>query len=226
MAAIPIPKEVQPSVAKLLLLTDEENQEIVTALETAPLSFDAQELATSVAERVKSVEPETASEIIQVLLSLYLIQSKAEVPTPQFIEDFIEGIEETDLKETLTKAPVDRFRQRLSRFLQVKALAFTTKARATQNDFENTFCSGQISTDIRPLFESTDGDPTPIAALITHTLKISYHHGNVLKDLFIAVDSDDLDTLEDLVEQARAESEQLVPLLNAAKIPYPRDESE
>jgi hypothetical protein len=65
-----------------------------------------------------------------------------------------------------------------------------------------------------------------IAALITHTLKISYHQGNTLKDIFLAVDSGGLNTLEELIAQARAESKRLQPLLDAAKIPYPIDDGD
>jgi hypothetical protein len=229
MAAIPIPKEVQPSVAKLLQLSDEGAQEIMNALESAPLSFDDQELAENVAANVKSLEPNSANDIVQVLLSLYLIRSKVGVPIPGFINDFIEGVEQTDLKEILPKISTDKLKHWLSRFMGLRALAFTTNARTTQKEFEHTFCTGEMLTDIRPLFEPTNGDADAsrvIAALITHTLKISYHQGNRVKDLFLAVDSDGLDTLEGLIAQARAESEQLQPLLDAAKIPYPTDGSD
>lgn len=128
MAALPIPKEAQAGVAKLLLLSDEANQELMAALESAPLSFGYQELAENIAERVKSIEPDSADEVVQVLLSLYLIRSNAKVSIPEFIEDFIEGIHETDLNETFSKVPVDKFKQWLTRFLQVKALVFTTNA--------------------------------------------------------------------------------------------------
>lgn len=224
MAAIPIPKEVQPSVAKLLQLSDEAAQEIMNALESAPLSFDDQELAENVAANVKSVEPESANEVVQILFSLYVIRNKAEVPVPEFIDDFLEGVEKTDLKEILSKVSTYKFKQWLSRFMGVRALAFTANARVTQKAFEHTFCTGQMLTDIRPLFESNNGAARRvIAALITHTLKISYHEGNRVKDLFLSVDSEDLDTLEELIAQARAESERLQPLLDAAKIPYPTD---
>jgi hypothetical protein len=227
MAALPIPKEVRPGVAKLLLLSDEAKQELLKALESAPLSFTYEDLTKNAVERVQTIEQDSAEDIIGVLLSLYLIRNTAKVPLSPFLEDFVEGIEQTELKEILSKVAVDKFKEWLATFLQVKGLAFTARARNKQWAYQNTFCSGEISTDVRPLFETVNGEqPTAIAALVMHTLKIRYHHGNDLRDLFVALDSDDLDKLEDLINEARSQSEQLWPLLDAAKIPYPKNEGE
>ena len=227
MAAIPIPKEVRPGVAKLLLLSDAAKQELLNALENAPLSFTYEELVTNSAQGVQTIERDSAEDIVSVLLSLYLIRNTAKVALSAFLEDFVEGIEQTELKDILSKVSVDQFKEWMARLLQVKGLAFTAKARTKQKDYENVFCTGDISTDVRPLFESANGkEHSAIAALVIYTLKISYHHGDELIDLFVAMNWGDLKKLEKLITEARNQSEQLLPLLEAANLPYPKNEGE
>jgi len=227
MAAIPIPKEVRPGVAALLLLDEDARQELLGALESARPSFGYQEFAENVADSVKTIERDSAENIASVLLSLHLIRTAANVELPSFINDFVEGIEQTEQKELLAKIPVDKFTEWLSRLLQVKSLALPAKARAKRNEYENLFCSADISTDVRPLFESAKGEgPAVVGALITYALKISYHHGNQLRDFFVAIDLEDLDTLEELIAEARSQSERLSPMLDTAQIPHPKNEGE
>jgi hypothetical protein len=77
-------------------------------------------------------------------------------------------------------------------------------------------------TDVRPVFGS-NGNAAPVAAIPIHTLSISYHHGRILKEIFIALDADDLDTLEGLIYQAREEANQLKSILSRAEVPYPEE---
>ncbi|HEX7772234.1 MAG TPA: hypothetical protein VF435_07410, partial [Pyrinomonadaceae bacterium] len=144
------------------------------------------------------------------------------VPIDEFINDIIEGIEdeETELKEGLVRLTPDRFRERLLFLLSNKALAFTAKARSKQRAHEKTFCTAQMLTDIRPVFAS-NGESGPVAAVTTHILGISYHHGRDLKEIFIALDLDDLDLLEELINQARDEAMQLKSILTKAEVRYP-----
>lgn len=225
MAAIPIPKEVRPGIAALLRLNEDANHELLNALQNASPSFGYQQFAENVADSVKTIERDSAEDIASVLLSLHLIRTTANVELPSFIDDFVEGIEQTELKELLSKISVDKFKEWLSRFLQVKNLALPAKARAKRNEYENVFCSADISTDVRPLFESANGEgPAVMGALITFALKIGYHHGNQLRDFFVAMDSDDLNTLEELIAEARSQTKQLSPLLDTAQIPHPKNE--
>lgn len=227
MAAIPIPREFKAGIAALLPLDEGARKELLSALENAPPSFWQRELIRNVADRVKTIERNSVEDIVKLLLGLRIIRSSAKVDLPSFVNDFVEGIEQTEQKEILSTVSVDKFKEWLSRFLEIKGLALTAKARVRRNEYENVFCSADMSTDVRPLFESSNEEQSAVVgALITHALRISYHHGNDLRDIFVSVDSDDLDRLEHLVAEARRQSEQLSPLLDVVKIPHPKNEGE
>jgi hypothetical protein len=224
MAILTIPKELRAGMAEILEISDQSFNEIASVLIDAPLAFQYEELADKVRDKFKSISQDAIEDMFQTLIMLYTVRDTAGVPSDDFINDIVEGIEEDDaeLKEALSRLTPDRFRERLSILLSNKALAFTAKACSKQNAHEKTFCSAQMLTDVRPVFGS-NGNAAPVAAIPIHTLSISYHHGRILKEIFIALDADDLDTLEGLIYQAREEANQLKSILSRAEVPYPEE---
>jgi hypothetical protein len=221
MPIFTIPDEFKPALALMVSLTDEAVEELSTQLENAPLSFTDGDLADSVATKAKGLPSGAANTIIETLVSLHWVRTSAEVPLDEFVADIAEGIEKSDLKESISKFAPDEFKRRLARLLGIKTVAFAAKAREIQRTYEHSFCTAEMLTDIRPIFES-NGEGTPMAAVLLHTLKISYHQRNELKDFFLALTSDDLDTLEELIDKARDESQHLESILDAAKLSYPK----
>jgi hypothetical protein len=218
VAALPIPKEFQAAIADVVTLDDSTFAELLEATKTAKLSFTNEALAANISAKVTSVQADRVEAIIEILTSLHFIRSGARVSLDQFVDDVLEGAAETDLEETIAKSQ-DKAKQRLIALLGEKAIGFAAKAREKQRDFERSYCTAEMLTDIRPIFANGD---SPIAAVLTHTLKISYHQREKLNDLFITLTTDDLEELDDIVQQARIESEQLGAVLDKAQIAYPR----
>jgi len=224
MPALTLPEELKPGVVRILEVSDETISELTSQLERAPFAFSSEDLSEAISEQVTGISQSDLDEMLESLVFLYAVRDSAEVPLSDFIDDVIEGIEqEEDLAEGLDKVTPDKFKERLSALLNNKAVAITSKARLKQKAHEKTLCSVQLLTDIRPVF-AANGNGAPVAALPIYTLNISYHHGRVLKEFFVALDSDDLDILEGLIDQARVESEQLKAILKSVQIPYPEEE--
>ena len=109
------------------------------------------------------------------------------------------------------------FCDRLVRLLQLEAISVASRAASLQQEQEHTFCNARILTDIRPVFgERTD--QSPVGAVVLHTLKISYHHSRELKDFYVALDSDDVRTLQEVLSRAEEKAETLDSVLDSAKI--------
>jgi hypothetical protein len=72
-------------------------------------------------------------------------------------------------------------------------------------------------TDIRSVF----GQPEdlPLAAGIVHTLKITYHVDDGMKDFYVALDDGDVRTLRELLDRAELKFASLQALLDRAKVP-------
>lgn len=224
MAALNLPEELKPGVVRMLEVSDEAISELASQLEKAPFAFSSEDLSEAITPQIKGISPSDLDEMLESLVFLYAVRDSAEVPLADFVDDVTEGLEqEEDLAQTLGKVTPDKFKERLSVLLNIKAVAITSKARSKQKAHEKTLCTAQLLTDIRPVFGS-NGDDAPVAAVPIYTLNISYHHGRILKEFFVALDADDLDILEDLIHQARSESAQLKSILNTVKIPYPEEE--
>jgi hypothetical protein len=219
MAALTIPKEFQPAIADIVTFDDSAFAGLLEAIKAAKLSFTNDDLLSNVTANIASIESDRVEAIIEVLTTLHFIRSGARVSLNQFVDDVLEGAAETDLAEVIAKSH-DKAGQRLIALLSEKAIGFAAKAREKQRDFERSYCTAEMLTDIRPIFGNGDG--SPIAAVLTHTLKISYHQREKLNDLFITLNSDDLEELDDIIQQARIESEQLGVVLDKAQIAYPK----
>src|SRR5258706_552669 len=222
MAALSLPDEFKAGISQILTVSDETARALIALLERAPMAFDYEELSASIADKIKGISAEELDETIETLVSLYAVRDSVGVPLAEFVDDVTEAVEETDLKDELSQLTPDKFKERLAVLLNNKALAFTSQARARQRAHEKMFCTGEMLTDMRPVF-GLNGDGAPIAAVITHTLKFSYHHGRFLEDFSVGLSPENLDKLEGLIEQARAESDQLKVILDAANVDYPAE---
>jgi hypothetical protein len=76
----------------------------------------------------------------------------------------------------------------------------------------------RILTDIRPVFGATD-DP-PIAAVVVHTLRLSFFEDNESKEFFISLDAEDLRTLRDQLDRASSKAESLKEVIDKTGIDY------
>jgi hypothetical protein len=72
----------------------------------------------------------------------------------------------------------------------------------------------------RPVFGS-DPAVRPVGAVLTHTLKIRYHEGDLRdhREFYVVLDSNDLDELRDIIQRAQTKDKSLRELLKSAQLP-------
>ena len=80
------------------------------------------------------------------------------------------------------------------------------------------FCNAKILSDIRPIF-GPKIESGPVAAVVTHTLKLGYHEEGEHKQFFVVLDDADLVTFQEVIQRAREKSDALDNLLGASKLP-------
>jgi hypothetical protein len=224
MAAITLPEELKPALTATLSLSHEAFEQFLSQLQSAPMSFSDSELADNLTTSTRLIPPDTVSSIVEMLVTFQWIPSSAGVSTDEFLNDLVEAINESDIKTSIELQP-EEIRLRLAGLLGAKSIAFAASARQLRRNYERTFCSAELFTDIRPMFGNGD-DNSALAAIVVHTLKISYHERNLLRDFFVALTSDDLDILEELIENAREQSEHLDSVLDSANLAHPKPLSE
>jgi hypothetical protein len=113
----------------------------------------------------------------------------------------------------------DAAAKRVARLISAEAVSTTARALDLQGEHERIFHDARVLTDIRPVF-GPDATAPPIGAVINETLKIEYFTAADTKEVFIALDRDDLIRLKSVVDRAITKAESLQAFLEAADLRY------
>ena len=174
-------------------------------------------MAEKVAGSVPSIPSEDLTEIIETIYSLYHVREFAEVTRARFIRDLVENLL-SNVDFGLTKVDASTVGKKFQRLLNVKTLNILSKAIRLQRDGERIYCDARIISDIRPVF-GDDIEKGPASAVITHTLKLTYHEMGEHKEFFIVLDEQDLISLQETIDRAQSKNATLSDLLKSANIP-------
>ena len=213
MADLVIPERYKNGVLKLLKLSEDSFNQIVSALEgVAPKLFC--NLSSQVISQIKGVSTEDLSEMIATVMSLSSHRVHDESTAEELADQVVEAA--TDIKLPI-KSEEERstFKDRLIKLFELNTLFVSAKALGILLSNENLFCSARILTDIRPVFGS-DPKLAPTAAVMVHMLDLSYHKDGDLKHLYVAMDSLDIQTLREALDRAELKAESLKPLTKRA----------
>lgn len=218
--SIGIPPQYKTGLAKLRALKEDSVQELLAALEDVPLTVNSDSLLSSLNSKVTSIPPEDMSEIVSAVLSLYPLRAQLGSPTSEVAETIARSMEVSEgVSPEVAGGDHERFASRLAVFLSLDSLDLAGKANNLLFEHEHALHEARIVTDIRPVF-GTDPEEPPEGAIIVHMLKLGYYNGNVYENLFVALDTNDIRVLQDLLARASSKAEALKSVLEAAKVPY------
>lgn len=213
-------KDIQLGIATIHSLSNGSAAELEAALESADLAAHAEALAERVALKVNAIPRSDVDKIVEALSRLCQISTGADVPPDEFVDDVYEVMGESkEYGLQLSPEGQQAFKERLKSLLSTKAVNVVAKARLVFIEHEHYFCYARIMTDIRPIFGERVQDK-PSAATIVHSLKIAYHKGSEVRELFVALDEAGLDRLGELIDRARTKADSLKSVLKAADIRY------
>jgi hypothetical protein len=212
-----IPKEDTGSIATIRALSAATLERFISALADAPPASNPQEMVAYIAARVPAIPAERLSLMVGTLYTLYQIRELSGVRHPQFLEDLMDGIRRSpDQKIAIKDLP--KLKSMLEKILSIGTLNTVAKAARLQRDSERIYCNAKILSDIRPVF-GDDPAVRPLGAVLTHTLKVGYHEGSDHREFHVALDSDDLVALSEVVRRARAKDKTLRELLKGVDLP-------
>lgn len=214
MSNLTIPERYRRGLLKLLSLADPDLDQLVEALQSAPISANLEEIREAVARHVSVITPQDLGEIVKALFSLYVVRAQSEVSLNRFAADIMEALQEIDLPPNIRSEDdvAAKTRRALQRVLEIEPLNLVSKAIGLQGEHARTFCDARVLTDLRPVF-SSDPAASPVGMVITHTLKVEYHEGGDHREFFIALDADDIKTLSEVLARAGAKAASLDGLL-------------
>jgi hypothetical protein len=199
-----IPDSDLPGVRLIRDLPADVFAALVVAIEHSPAGVPS----------VTGIAPADAEQIMEALDSMYRFKIYADVRVEEFVSDVCEALREVKELDARNERTL---RDRLTRLLDIEALNIAAKAALLHLEHEHRFCTARIVTDARPVY-GTDVEASPSAMVIGHTLKISYHEGDDVKDIYIALRSSNLGELRKLIDRAEKKEKSLRAALQPTQI--------
>lgn len=219
MATLKIPQEQWAGFEKLVALDDATLRTLATALREQFPGLNKPDVLAEIASSAANISSADANDMMEVLITLYILRSRQESPVPDFVKDVSRAMDETEAEGLkLSGDDRDRFQDRLAELLSIESATVESKAIDVQFENEHTFHSARIVTDVRPIF-GPDPEDAPIGAVIVHMLKITYRERTRMRDLFVALDTEDVSTLGDLADRADLKAKSLKAFLAKAGLP-------
>lgn len=216
MPELAVPQQFQIGFDKLKHLDETSLRALLEALQAERPTLFREDFAEKVASRLPAVSAADAKEIIGALLGFYWGRESASLSTQEFVDALVAQ------SFPLEDAQGELMRRYLPQLLSLDSVIVTSKAFDILTEHEHTVHDLRIITDLRPIFkEASLEEPgsSPAAAVITHTLKISYHRGREVSEFFLALDDQDIELLKVLLDRAAAKEASLKRLLGQTGVP-------
>ncbi len=146
-----------------------------------------------------NIEKSTLDAIIPLIFSLFSAKESLGIDVDSFTDGIVEALERTGDEKL---KPTKNLKEQLIELLSTKdSFYFTFKANNLLAEREKLLLDTNILTDIRPVFDD-DQDYKIKCSLIIHNLKIEFLEHSEHKEIFFALDSDDLKKLKDNITRA------------------------
>jgi hypothetical protein len=216
--SLTIPESYKEPLAALL--HDETmRRKLLDALGHASPTELIENLASAVAEQLR-LDPHKARDMFDMLASMYMVRTRRDIPLDEFIDGIERAAKQSGREQLKASENVwSQFKTDLRELLSLdQSLGISAKAIELRQDQDHIFCSARILTDLRPVFKA-DVHDDPAAAVITHTLRISYHEGDKREEFFVALDGRDIESLQQLLKRAVDKEQTVRRVSKAAGLP-------
>jgi hypothetical protein len=206
-----IPEVFRPALAKLDSLPEEAAEELISAVPSMAPALSPKSAASKLATVVKSVSSRDLTQIAAALMALSSVRVLNKVALPEFVEDVC-----TSLKAFQAPGIKDcaALKSRLLRLLESESLVLSAKASALQREHSNVLLDIRVISDVRPLFP--DGPETALGAMLVHSLKLSYLHNGDSREFYVALDDNDLASLQKVISRAETKAKALKSIIAKA----------
>ena len=199
MAKYRIPEPYKPGFELIAKLTEEQVIVIKSALIDIPIGFGPEETAKSLEGKTDFKSSELRS-MLSTIFSLISLNIREEIEKDEFINDIVTSYDEinTELSEDKREKLIGYLQNFLEADGQIK---HTIKAAILLRENEKIFIESRVLSDIRIVFEEKIENPKQCAVII-HQLKIEYHENGEPKEIFVALNTEDLKQLKETANRA------------------------
>ena len=210
MAILEIPKVIKTGLLRINSLTNEQFQELQSALENLPPKIKQGTIFDYADLKIETIEQNVVTSIRDALYPVYIAQGTTDRAVSRFVDDIIESLEE----EITQKEDITNLRERLTRLFDLERPKLIAKAHDVLIGQKPTYSEGRIFTDLRPVF-ADDIETTPQAAVIVQVLRITYYKDRIPKEFVVALDTKDIQELINTLERAKKKAETLRSVISS-----------
>jgi hypothetical protein len=211
-----IPEEHREGLATIARLSDADANILISALDDTPAIRPMRKIAERI-EPLLSLPKADVHNIIDTLVALYTVRSSNEIPAATFTQDVCKAMRVKDgCSPPIGDPECETLQRRLSVLMAVDSLRVASKAIELQFEHERVFDRARILTDVRTVFGEAPDDIQ--GAVISHQLRISYVQGSEIKEIYLALDEEDLGDLKKGIERALGKMRTLEGLLERAGV--------
>jgi len=206
VASIPvrfsIPEGELPGIRQLAQVPLDVLERVSAAASEEKPRLDKEALIGAIARRA-GLDSDVVRSVVNVLWRLAFVQRRRELGIEAFLEALNETFRQLPPQQwSSTDAQNWSERQERIRKLLAPDLAIAMSAKATELLVEQglVFCRARILTDVRPVFD--EGAQEVQALVPFHTLAITCHEADEMREIHIALDFKDIGRMRGLLERA------------------------
>lgn len=153
-------------------------------------------------------DSELADSIVRPLLALNHLVRNRSTDVDSVIEGLSQAVERLEQWTTEQKESWHTIESSLRELFLCDAVRMVSKATELSYDYANLFQGARIFTDVRPVFNDEDDDSLDIdAAVISYTLRLHFDNREGNHSLSIALDEDDIHTIQKQCDRALRKSQ-------------------
>ncbi len=215
MPKLSIPDVYMAALDRLASMPEGDVVALRDALSNIGITLKPPSLLAQVRAQIKSPPPDL-DEIIKMLVGLSSARATGEVSVDELATDVAGSVGlHRDKPKDYDQST---FVKRLTSLLGVESMALSARATDIQHDYAKVFTSARIISDIRSVFGIDKVDP--VAAMIVHNFKVSYYEGGRIRQVFFALDNEDLATLRKVLDRAELKTTQLEQMIKRSGTQY------
>ncbi len=218
MALLSIPKRQYAVLRKIAELSLPQFEQLLAGLNEIEASLNSEQFSKRLSEKIKTIQVADVGSFVDLLCGLYPAKESRNKTAAQIAHDVRETTEE-DKPSNFPLDKIDLLEDRMTKLLNIdKAIAVTAKAYDVVTEHQNLLSGVRIFSDIRPVFSASADSVS--AAVVVHTVNITYHQGMDHKELYVAMDRSDIDLFKKAIERAEKKSKALQSIIEKAGITY------
>lgn len=214
--AIRIPEHQLEAFGRLLRLSSSEWDAVINALQKATPAIPMDDFSENVASHL-GVLAGRAKDVVLVLASMLSLRDNFPAPVEKLLDELRNAARSKELK--FSEDEWNCFATHLRKFFAAEtALETVAKAQNVTYEEQRILIDSRIITDLRPVFRQQIGSK-PEAFIVTHALRIAYHENEQTKEMYFALDKEDLKKLHDVVARAIQKEATLKNVVKSTTVP-------